>query len=223
MPEDGDSVFEGDSDSYDDFIKELDLFSVAMSTRKLWDLTASECPENSTKIHIAIYLIVHSGCSYNVGNQIFNYIRQSMGHKSISPETFTFTDKTLKKWGLSNDKISLIRNILTYTDDNFNSTVFCRLKPGINLIQLFKAFTDENEDTYAYSDYNIKKNIAVMLERAKMPSDNENRKLSRVWNGFRSIITQFLYRLKPTGMNKILEEEVLTSVDFYNKDEKIQS
>lgn len=215
MPDDSEMCFEGDNLQND--IADIDLFNNALKTEKFWNLKNSLCPPDMTSTHLAVWLIIRMGASFAVGEKVMDHIRKSIGYKNISKENFTFKNETLKRWGLSAAKIEIIRNILEIPDDQINSKTLCTVKGGIAFIHAFKALSDEEDDCFMYEDVNIRRCLGVMLGRNSQVTESEARQLSKNWLGYRTKISQFLYRLKPESMIKILEEEELEEYDFRGK------
>ena len=74
----------------------------------------------------------------------FARLTQSIGKGDISPNSFHITDKKLKSWGLSNEKIEGIKAILALPE--VNSKSLCKIKEGgIYLVKAFKIFTGDDD------------------------------------------------------------------------------
>lgn len=202
-------IFEGDNNDISDIIAEdLDLFSVAKNTKELWEL-----PEHSAH-HTAIDLVMSKGLSFDMYKKLRTSIINAIGKKEYSRDNFKFTDKKLKEWGMSADKISAIRKILQL--ENVDSNALCRIHEcGIHIVKAFKVFYGENDDTFLNEDYNVRTNMGILFSKNKLMSPQESTKVARNWSGHRSIISYFLHRLKPEGTFKILDNEELQKDDFF--------
>jgi len=203
-----DEIFEGNDPSEDRIFHaaDLDLFSIANRYRKFWKL-----PERSP-YHTAISLLIGKGLPYDTVSKIMEHIGQALGNKDISPKNFHITDKKLKSWGLSQEKIDGIRKILAL--EEVSSQSLCKIKEGgIYLVKAFKVIQEEDDDVFLPDDYNVLRNLGILFFRDKPMTKTEAMKLSRAWQGHRSLISYFLLKLKPDGAVKILDEE--ESHDFW--------
>jgi hypothetical protein len=206
-------VFEGDnnSDVNQSIVEAHDLFALSNRYKKFW--TLPEC----AAAHRAILLLIYKGVSYDFGSKILQRIQSAIGKKDFTAKNFTITDKKLKEWGLSSEKIEGIRQILALAEQGeITSSVLCKVKAGgLYLVKAFKVFSEENDDVFMAEDYNVQQNMGILLFRTKKMTNTEAMRLSRTWEGYRSRISYFLYRLKPTGAVKILDEEDLEPWDFW--------
>jgi 3-methyladenine DNA glycosylase/8-oxoguanine DNA glycosylase len=202
-------VFEGDNNDMSSCIAEdLDLFAVATRTMDLWKL-----PER-TAHHIAIDLVISKGLSYDMYTKVRNNIKNAIGKREYSQDTFKFTDKKLKEWGISGEKINAIRKILQL--ETVDSGALCRIKEcGLHIVKAFKVFFQEHDDTFLNEDYNVRTNMGILFCKNKLMTPQEATRVAKNWNGHRSIISYFLHRLKPTSAYKILDQEELDDNDFY--------
>jgi len=211
MPEDGDA-FEGDVNNDREFLaQDLDLFAVSNDTKKWWKL-----PEKSA-LHTAVTILISRGSTEEMTARIMEKIRNSIGKGDITRDNFKFTDKKLKEWGLSSDKISGIRKILSLEEVNAES--LCRIKEGgIFLVNGFKVMHEEDDDVLWSEDYNVRRCLGILFFRQKNMTETEARQVGKVWAGYRSQISYFLHRLKPEGAIKIRDEEELDQYDFIGND-----
>jgi 3-methyladenine DNA glycosylase/8-oxoguanine DNA glycosylase len=205
-----DDIFEGDDNSV--FLKEhatdLDLFAVSNTYKSLWKLPAR------SDLHQAISLLISKNAPYDMTKKIMKKISDTIGNRDITIQNFVMKDSKLKEWGLSNDKIQGIRKILSLPEITAKS--LCSVKEGgIYLVKAFKIFQEEDDDIFLYEDYTVRKNLGILFYRDKPLSESESRKLSQYWQGHRSQISYFLYRLTSKGADKILEDKELDDSDFH--------
>lgn len=202
-------IFEGDNNDVSSFIaQDLDLFGVAERTMDLWKL------QDSTSHHTAVDIVISKGLSRDMYSKIRTNIKNAIGKKEFSVDNFKFTDKKLKEWGLSNEKITAIRKIFQL--ETVDSNALCRIKEcGLQVVKQFKVIFGENDDTFMNEDYNVRFNLGILFSKNKLMTPQESTKVARNWSGHRSIISYFLHRLKPTSTYKILEEQELSKEDFY--------
>lgn len=212
-----DDVFEGDDTSQDrnEIAQDLDLFSLSNKYKKLWKLP--ECPSH----HRAVLLLIAKGIPHDTFKRIRSKISEAIGNKPISASNFTMTDKKLKEWGLSNEKISGIRKILALPE--VTSGALCKIKEGgIYLVKAFKIFQEEDDDIMLFEDYNVLKNLGILFFRNKPMTKTEAQQVCKNWINYRSQISYFLYRLKPDSADKIHDEtKELDKYDFWGFDRPI--
>lgn len=214
MPEDSGDIFEGDSskDEKKDYALDLDLFNISNKYKSLW-----KYPER-TDLFQALFIMISKGLPYEQYNPIIKKITDSLG-KNITIDNFKIRDEKLKEWGLSNDKINGIRKILKIAKEtSINPSTLCKVKEGgIYLVKLFKILQEEDDDIFLAEDYVIRRMLTILYSRSKLMSIPEAKEISATWQGYRSQISYFLYRLKDSGARKILNEEELDKSDFVNE------
>ena len=72
------------------------------------------------------------------------------------------TNKKLKEWGLSNEKVAGIRKILSLPE--VTSKTLCKVKEGgIYLVKAFKIFQEEDDDVFLWDDYNVCRNLGILF------------------------------------------------------------
>ena len=208
MPDDS-GIFEGDNtNNTQEYAVDLDLFSLSNKYKPYWKF------EDRNDFHQAIFIIISKGISFDQTKEIMEKITKSIG-KDITANKFTFKDKKLKEWGLSNEKIEAINKIKSLSEITPSS--LCKIKEGgIYLLKAFKILQEEDEDTFLLEDYNVRKNMSILFFKNKLMTPQEARDISKAWQGHRSQISYFLYRLKETGAIKIIDEKELDEKDFFN-------
>lgn len=208
MPDDSDIVFEGSQDDQRDYAEDLDLFAISTFTKPLWEL-----PECSA-VHRAIEILIRKGLNWDHSQAIMSRINASIGNRDISQANFTMRDETLKKWGLSNDKIAGIRKILALPE--VTGSTLCAIKEGgIYLVRMFKILHGEQDDVPFPDDYNLKQCLGILFYRQRAMTPQDMMEISKTWNGYRSQIAYFLHRLKPEAVAKIQDDQDLEPWDFW--------
>lgn len=215
MPDEG-GIFEGDNNGEvnHEFAQDLDLFNLSNECKKFWKL-----PERNN-LYTAIFIMVSKGLSYETYNKIMENMHKSIGVK-FTVNNFNFSDKKLKEWGLSNDKISGIRKILEIAKtEEITPKNLCRVKEGgIYLYKSFKIIQEEDDDCFLFEDHIVRKNLSVLFYKDKLMLPTEAKEISKAWQGHRSQISYFLSKLKESGAVKILDDEPLEQSDFIGYDE----
>ena len=208
MPDDGDS-FQGESSNDTEFLQELDLFALSEQTKQWW-----QAPPR-TPVHRAIEILIRQNMSWENGEKIMERVRASIGEADISLSNLVMTDKTLKKWGLSAEKISGIRKILSLQE--ITPKTLCSIKEGgIYLVQMFTVMEEENDDCWVYNNPNALRNLSIFLGRARPLTAREAVHMSRsAFSGHRSQLSYFLYMLKTEGAIAMVNDEPLEITHFY--------
>lgn len=210
MPEDGDG-FQGQSSNDVEYMQEMDLFAISERTKHLWQ------SQPRTPLHRAIEILIRQNMNWTNGEYIMQRIKDTIGDVDISVSNLTMTDKTLKKWGLSTEKISGIRKILSL--EEITPKTLCSVKEGgIHLVQMFTAMEGENDDCWVYNDSNLLRNLGILLGRSRSLAAREALQIGRSFAGVRSQISCFLHMLKPEGAICIVNNEPLEPEHFYGVD-----
>jgi hypothetical protein len=215
MPDEG-GIFEGDNTNEinQHFIQDLDLFNLSNKFKKFWKL-----PERNN-LYTAIFIMVSKGLPFETYNKIMENMHKSLGVK-FTVNSFNFSDKKLKEWGLSNDKISGIRKILEIAKtEEITPKNLCRVKEGgIYLYKSFKILQEEDDDCFLFEDYIVRRNLSILFYKDKIMTTTEAKDISVAWRGHRSQISYFLSKLKESGVVKILDDEPLEEYDFIGYDD----
>jgi hypothetical protein len=209
MPEDGDG-FQGESSNDVEYLQDMDLFALSEQTKHLWR------SEERTPLHRALEILIRQNMNWTNGDNIMKRIRDSIGSADMSASNMIMTDKTLKKWGLSAEKISGIRKILSLGE--ITPKTLCSVKEGgIHLIQMFTVMEGENDDCWIYNDSNILRNLGTLLGRSRSLTPREGMIVSRAsFAGVKSQISYFLHMLRPEGAIAICNDEPLEVAHFYS-------
>lgn len=204
MPDDSE-IFEGDNiDNKKEIALELDLFSLSNKYKNFWKYS------EKSDLHQAIFIMISKGLSYEQYNPILKKIYTSLGNNFTK---FDISEKKLKEWGLSNEKIQAIYKITKLPE--INSKTLCKIREGgIYLIKAFKILQEEDDDIFLAEDYIVRRVLGILYFRTKLMTIPEVKDIAKIWQGHRSQISYFLSRLKDSGAEKILNDEDLTEQDF---------
>lgn len=207
-----DEVFQGDNNNnVNTFIAEdLDLFKTSTEYKSYWQILETGA------LHTALEIMIRKGLSFSLGEKIMNNIRSAVG-KEMTKKNFSMTDKKLKQWGISSEKIKAMHKILDLPE--ITSQSLCSIKEGgIHLVKAFKIMAQEDDDVFLHTEYRVLQNMGILFCKEKNMTPVEAMRLSRVWNGYKSQISMFLYSLKPEGAFKLLDNQALDQYDFWGKD-----
>lgn len=198
----------GTDREFQDF-KHFDLLKLAVDYKDHYVF-----PDRSLT-HNTILMIVASRLNNTKSEEIKKKLYSSIGKEGkieLTRENFKFKDKTLLSYGLSHEQIKLIREVLEMKEITIKNLT--KIKGiGIWTIKALKVIT--NEDNICFEqDYNVRNNLGLLYGYDKLVSESEVKKILSSWNGNRTIISYFLWRLKKEAIVKILEEEKLEYTDF---------
>jgi len=221
---------------YDHF----DLLKLAQDTKSYYQF-----PKRSL-LHNTILMIIYSRLNNTKSQEIKNKIYNSIGKEGkveLTTENFKFKDKTLLSYGLSHEQIDLIRKVLLLSNHTKMGKEELTIKnltkiKGINIwiIKSLKIITNDildekekNDNICFEQDYNVRNNLGLLYGYSKLVSETDVKKILNTWNGNRTIISYFLWRLKKEAIFKILgfnhlgedledEEKELDFFDFIGND-----
>lgn len=189
--------------------KHFDLLKLAIDNKEHYVF-----PDRSLT-HNAILMIIANRLNNEKSEEVKKKLYSSIGREGkveLSKENFKFKDKTLLSYGLSHDQIKLIREVLEMKEINIKNLT--KIKGiGIWTIKALKIIT--NEDNVCFEqDYNVRNNLGLLYGYDKLVPESEVKKILSSWNGNRTIISYFLWRLKKESIVKILEDQKLSYLDF---------
>jgi len=197
-------IIGNDRESFD--YTHFNLLKLAQDTKDYYTF-----PERSL-LHNAILMIIYSRLNNSKSQEIKNKIYNSIGKEGkieLSVDNFKFKDKTLLGYGLSHDQIGLIRSVLSLskTLEKGQMTIkdLTKIKGiGIWVIKSLKIITHTDDNICFEQDYNVRNNLGLLYGYDKLVSETEVKKILNTWNGNRTIISYFLWRLKKEAILKII-------------------
>lgn len=198
--------------------EDFDLLNISKETELYW-----RQPERSL-IHNAISCVISMRIPFKKSREIRQKIYTSIGKEGkveITRDNFKFKDKTLLSYGLSNEQIRIIREILN--NDIKTIKDLTKIKGiGIWTVKAIKILMNVDPDISLEQDYYIRNNLTLLYGYKKVMTETEARKILQTWRGNRTQISYMLWRLKPEGIMKIFEEQKLDKYDFigYDRDEE---
>jgi 3-methyladenine DNA glycosylase/8-oxoguanine DNA glycosylase len=224
----------------------FDLLKLSSETKQWWLQPTRSLLHNSISCIISMRIPFQK--SKEIRQKIYNSIGKE-GKIEITKENFTFKDKTLLEYGLSKDQIRIIKEILSIVNkksenkeqlitesclatsgrDKSNKLDLLTIKDltkikgiGVWTIKAVKILMNEDPDVSLEQDYYVRKILSRLYGYQKVITETEARKILQTWNGNRSQISYFLWRLKETAIEKILENQKLERHDFlgFEKEER---
>lgn len=198
--------------------EDFDLLNISKETELYW-----RQPERSL-IHNAISCVISMRIPFKKSREIRQKIYTSIGKEGkveITKDNFKFKDKTLISYGLSNEQVRIIREILN-NDINTIKDLTKIKGIGIWTLKAIKILMNVDPDISLEQDYYIRNNLTLLYGYKKVMTETETKKILQTWKGYRTQISYMLWRLKPEGILKILAEQKLNKYDFigYNNDEE---
>ena len=130
-------------------------------------------------------------------------------NKIIPKEVLMLNYENMKKIGLSSQKISYIKNLANYFDNNiFNSNKVKKMSnedisfelikiKGVGqwTIDMFLMFTLNRADVMPYGDLGIQKGFKKIFNLDHLPSKKEMEEGSRIWSPYRTLACWYLWEL----------------------------
>ena len=134
-------------------------------------------------------------------------------NKIIPKEVLMLNYENMKKIGLSSQKISYIKNLANYFDNNtFNSNKVKKMSnedisfelikiKGVGqwTIDMFLMFTLNRTDVFPCSDLGIKKGIKILFKLNKLPTKDEMISFSIPWKPYRTVACWYLWKVADEG------------------------
>lgn len=197
---------------------DFNLLNISKETELYW-----KQPERSL-LHNAISCVISMRIPFKKSREIRKKIYTSIGKEGkieLTRDNFKFKDKTLLSYGLSNEQVRIIREILN--NDIKTIKDLTKIKGiGIWTIKAIKILMNIDSDISLEQDYYIRNNLTLLYGYKKVMTETEAKKILQTWKGNRSQICYMLWRIKKEGIEKIIEEQKLTKYDFigYDKDEE---
>jgi 3-methyladenine DNA glycosylase/8-oxoguanine DNA glycosylase len=204
----------------------FDLLKLSGETKQWW------LQPTRSLLHNAISCVISMRIKFEKSREIRQKIYNSIGKEGkveITKENFKFKNQTLCEYGLSTEQIRIIREILTFDNKKSENKEQLTIKDltkikgiGVWTIKAVKILMNEDLDVSLEQDYYIRKMLSELYGYKKVITETEARKILQTWNGNRSQISYFLWRLKFESIEKILENVKLERHDFlgFEKEER---
>lgn len=171
--------------------------------------------------HQTISLIISQKISFVQSRTIRSEI-----FKIISPDKEFSRNNLLKigkdkliSIGIDENKYNVISNIINLKQNDDNKLLWLseieKIK-GIGpwTIKCIKIMFDIEDDIFLYEDLWIRKRLSELLSCDKTLSPKECNQLSSSWKGYRTLVSKFLWRIKPEGITAIKNNKILKENHF---------
>ena len=204
----------------------FDLLKLSSETKQWW------LQPKRSLLHNAISCVISQRIPFQKSKEIRQKIYNSIGKEGkieITKENFKFKDKTLLEYGLSKEQIRIIREILSIVNKKSENKEQLTIKDltkikgiGVWTIKAVKILMNEEPDVSLEQDYYVRKVLSGLYGYQKVITETEARKILQTWNGNRSSVSYFLWRLNFSSIEKILENRKLERHDFlgFEKEER---
>lgn len=179
--------------------------NIKIDKRKLYKLT----PSKNYFLSLASS-IIYQQISTAAGDSIYKKFLRMFGRKKPHPEAFLkFSEKKLKSAGLSQQKISYLRDLAQkFLDDTIdvknlgkmsNENVkkhLIKIKGvGSWTADMFLIFALNRPDILPVGDLGIQKGFQKAFKLKKLPSENTMHRLARPYIGRRTLLTLHLWSI----------------------------
>lgn len=170
-----------------------------------------------TLFHNLISLIISQKIRFGQGRKIRQQLYSLLNTDEYTPNGLnSLSDDTLKSIGLSDDKINCIRAILGLEDLTLDRAAQIK---GIGpwTIKALSILTNGSNDIFLSEDYWIRQRFSELIQSSKILTsrqlENYIAKFPN-WVGQKTLISRFLWRIKPEGIMALLNSESLTREHF---------
>lgn len=163
--------------------------------------------------HHLVSLVTSQQVSFDVGRQI-QYDLTSVAGRPLNPDLILSTDLSKIK-NLTSARIFTIRSLAMASKTQDNIIEYARNIKGIGPWTVKGAYilTETSHTESLFEDSYIKKRLGEIV------GFEMNRKNAKMWfeivpENYQSIVSYFLWRIKPSGTEKIRLKQQLTRDDF---------
>lgn len=196
----------------DQEVKEPTLLSICESTRPFWTLL------KRTTYHHAISLVISQRIKFSTGRAIREKLSALLGQENgnfDAQAVSELSDAQLRKIGLTQAKIDCIRAIGEIEEATAESIEEAKIK-GIGpwTLKALKIIDGSEPDIWLGEDYWLRQRLSELKELDHVCSLSESKKISLEWKGNRTAISNFLWRIRSSGVQKFLRKEELNREDF---------
>ena len=161
-----------------------------------------------------VHSIVFQQLSGKVANIIYQRLIDLLPNSKITPKkVLMLSNDSMRRAGLSSQKINYIKNLADYFDSNiFNSSKVKKMNneaisvelikiKGIGqwTVDMFLMFSLNRPDVMPYSDLGIQRGIKIIFDLNELPTKHEMEALSERWRPYRTIACWYLWKIADDG------------------------
>ena len=162
-----------------------------------------------------MHSIVFQQLSGKVANIIYQRLIDLLPGSRITPKKILIlSNDSMRKAGLSLQKINYIKNLANCFDNNiFNSSKVEEMSneqislelikiKGIGqwTVDMFLMFSLNRSDVMPYSDLGIQKGMKIVFDLKELPTKNEMKIFSEKWKPYRTIACWYLWKIADDGV-----------------------
>ena len=163
-----------------------------------------------------MHSIVFQQLSGKVANIIYQRLIDLLPGSRITPKKILIlSNDSMRRAGLSLQKINYIKNLANYFDNNiFNSSKVEKMSneeislelikiKGIGqwTVDMFLMFSLNRSDVMPYSDLGIQKGMKIVFDLKDLPKKNEMKFFSEKWKPYRTIACWYLWKIADDGVS----------------------
>lgn len=184
---------------------------LSLINKNLLDKTSEFYKQKQYSIeHQTVSLIISQKVSFTIGKNIRKKLFElTKGEEFVKNNMNKISNEQLVKIGIDSNKIKTIRNVLNvefeHTDKYINAIDKIN-GIGTWTIKCLKIMFKTDPDIMLVEDLWIRKRLQELLRLNKLPTMSECNKLSNIWSGYRTIVSLFLWRIKPDGIKQLLQD-----------------
>lgn len=170
-------------------------------------------------VHQAISLVISQKISFqqgkNIRKELFYLINPDL--EFTKENIKNIKDENLENIGIDVLKIKTIRNILKLDDTDNNDFIekIGNIK-GIGpwTIKCLKIYFELDNDIFLSEDLWIRKRVTELTENDTVLTQKECENASKNWSGYRTQVSKFFWRIKPSGITALLNNDELNYDHF---------
>lgn len=188
-----------------------------------WDIRSSG-NDATLQFHHVISLVTSQEVAFAKGRQIREALYAYTTDHILTPELVrSLTHEQLQQTGLSASRIETVKQLAALDDHKSLDAVAAYAKiSGVGpwTIKGVKILCGLDDHVILHEDRWIRKRLAELIGRSGEVTQAEAKQLFEQWKGHESLMSMFLWRIKPSGIQKWRSGTTLTKDDFIQRQKK---
>lgn len=194
----------------------VDPYAIVNDSRKFWEIPPKPV------FHHLISLLTSQEVKFSIGRKIRHSlyaISSAVGCNGvITPELIlSLTDQQLSSTGLSPQRCITAKELARFSYEVKTIDDYAKINGvGQWTIKGLKILFNLDSRIILYEDKWIRKRLAELhqLPPRTVLTPIQAKDLFKPWEGYETLMSYFLWRIKPTGINRIIQRQPLTRDDF---------
>ncbi|CAH6418872.1 DNA-3-methyladenine glycosylase [uncultured virus] len=192
-----------------------DPYAVVKESKPFW------CLQERPMFHHLVSMVTSQEIAFAKGRairiQLYKMAEAATGHGILTQQFIASLDvETLKKMGLAEHRCELVKYLATIPSkshaDDLNAYAVVR-GVGSWTIKGLQIIFNLGPNVILYEDKWIRKRLGEMIGQGEV-TEKRAAELFKTWPGQESLMSYFLWRIQPSGIQKLLQNEPLLRADF---------